>query len=161
MMCHLCWSQTVDQSWFKEIWFAGRPTRTRWVDLQSCFSGCLVRTSSFIISVSHPENPETVTWEDPTDQQLSCQSSKSPSAEQNWIKLWPKTAFHRFCCPTLSHILKILLLHLSPCSPPLHWSPMYGTSLLPSHCRRGLHHFLLFDIMQQQDLSFLVSALSF
>ena len=101
MMCHLCWSQTVNQSWFKEICFAGRPTRTRWVDLQSCFSGCPVRTSSFIISVSHPENPETVTWEDPTDQQLSCQSSKSPSAEQNWIKLWPKTAFHRFCCPTL------------------------------------------------------------
>ena len=40
-------------------------------------------------------------WEDPTDQQLSCQSSKSPSDEQNCIKLWPKTAFHRFCCPTL------------------------------------------------------------
>ena len=75
-----------------------------------------------------------------------CKTKLNQTLTQNSLPLvlWPKTV----------HILKIVFLHLSPRSPPLHWSPMYGTSLLPSHCRRGLHHFLLFDNMQQQDPSF-------
>ena len=76
-----------------------------------------------------------------------CWTKLNQTLTQNSLPLvlWPKTVF----------------LHLSPCSPPLHWSPMYGTSLLPSHCRRGLHHFLLFDNMQQQDPSFPQGNLQF